>query len=287
MVLDGAVFQLDLVMKPTLLLTLRNPLHTSTLRFGCILSGCLLAASLSGQGLLVQFQNRTGTGELGGSPVTIGMPGTVVNWANMIVGLYYGPPSASEDSLVRSSSLAVFRGPGVGFFDGGQISLPFAPIKLQVRVWDYSRYSTWEAAEADCGLVGRSQSFILQVPPFLPPGGLMGLRSFGLFTCDFIRTSLSFEGDHLSVCWTSVSNASYRVDYCNDLGGREWIPLVNDVVATNGWTCVTDALPSEGRLRMYRVVRPAPHAVAPAGLSESGSATVSTAGKPKRGGRKK
>lgn len=64
-----------------------------------------------------------------------------------------------------------------------------------------------------------------------------------------IRTS------QVEVCWTSVPEATYRVEYRTDASASDWTVLAECVRATGTTTCILDALPTTPTRRLYRVVR--------------------------------
>jgi len=49
---------------------------------------------------------------------------------------------------------------------------------------------------------------------------------------------LSPGGSKLTLCWASVSNATYRVEYRSDLTSGNWIPLVECVSGNGGVVCL-------------------------------------------------
>lgn len=64
-----------------------------------------------------------------------------------------------------------------------------------------------------------------------------------------IRTS------QVEVCWESVPDATYRVEWRSEVSPGDWSPVVECVRSTGSTTCVQDAVaPGEPR-RFYRVVR--------------------------------
>jgi len=220
-----------------------------------ILFGCMLAADVCAQGVQVQFQNKTGTGETGGSPVTNSATGHRVDGREgWVAALYYGPVGMPENLLVPLGGIAQFTSPG--FFDGGTVILPLVPATLQVRVWNSIRFPNYRAAVDSCSdLSGKSKAFVLEAPPFLPPGGLVGLRSFNLLPCDRITASIAFAQPGVTICWTSQSNAVYRVEYSAELKPDGWSVLVADVAGTGSATCVPDRAAPDQQTRFYRVLR--------------------------------
>jgi hypothetical protein len=65
------------------------------------------------------------------------------------------------------------------------------------------------------------------------------------------KASIRFS--EVEVCWPSVSNALYRVDYRSDFTTNTWIPLTN-VLGTGGEMCVPDRIARGQAQTFYRVV---------------------------------
>jgi hypothetical protein len=226
-----------------------------------ILVSSVLANCSWGQ-VAVQFQNRTGTADAGGSPVTNSLTGLRVDpqegWA---AALYYGPAGSGEDSLVQ---IAVTPFNSAGFFSGGTVALPLtagSTATLQVRVWNLTRFASYRDAVASCrDLTGKSQPFLLQLQPPLPSGGLTlsGLHSFSLLPCEPIVASIVLDPPAVTVCWSSQTNAVYRVESCTDLGTRDWSVLIENLKATAGMTCTPATVAADEPQRFYRVVRTSP-----------------------------
>jgi hypothetical protein len=119
---------------------------------------------------------------IGGTPLV----GT--NWAAQ---LYYG---ANASALIPvTNPPAFFRPPGTifpGTWVGGNRTLygfgPGAPVTLQVRVWDRSRFPTYETAVSAGGAAGVSTPFSYITPSSVPPHPseflMENLRAFALST---------------------------------------------------------------------------------------------------------
>jgi hypothetical protein len=58
----------------------------------------------------------------------------------------------------------------------------------------------------------------------------------------------------VEICWASVSNRLYRVDYQSVLTSNLWPPLSSNIVATSPITCVSDRTPEGQPRRFYRAV---------------------------------
>lgn len=66
----------------------------------------------------------------------------------------------------------------------------------------------------------------------------------------------SIRVSEVEVCWPSVSNAVYHVDYRSDLTTNTWVPLFTNIVAISQETCVADRVVRGTPHRFYRVVCP-------------------------------
>jgi hypothetical protein len=62
------------------------------------------------------------------------------------------------------------------------------------------------------------------------------------------------SSSNVLLCWTAVSNTTYRVEYNPDLGPTNWSALPGDVIATNSTACKVDVLTSSNRFYRVRVL---------------------------------
>ena len=60
----------------------------------------------------------------------------------------------------------------------------------------------------------------------------------------------SVRASEVEVCWPSVSNSVYHVEYRTNLPGI-WVPLVTNLFATGAETCITDRIPPGTPQRFY------------------------------------
>jgi len=65
---------------------------------------------------------------------------------------------------------------------------------------------------------------------------------------------LSIRVSQVELCWTSITNATYRVDYRSDLTTNTWLTLSNCVPSAGIETCIYDRVPRGQPQRFYRVV---------------------------------
>lgn len=165
------------------------------------LTAVAAAVNIYAQGT-VNFNNLSGTGVTGGSPVTNILTGArVPSGTTFLAQLYYGAPGASVDSLVSVSNAPIgFASPGL--FVGSTRTLlsdvigvcgPTDPkmATIQIRSWQATLGNTFESALARAtgdpalGVLGMSAPFVLTTgnPCAMPPGtpaNLNGLRGFVL-----------------------------------------------------------------------------------------------------------
>jgi hypothetical protein len=85
----------------------------------------------------------------------------------------------------------------------------------------------------------------------------------GLLVADFSGTvqptpSVSIRLSEVEICWQSISNRIYGVEYRSDLTTNTWVALYTNIVGNAGTTCVYDKIISGTPQRFYRVVLPTP-----------------------------
>jgi hypothetical protein len=68
----------------------------------------------------------------------------------------------------------------------------------------------------------------------------------------------SIRVSEVEICWPSVTNTLYRVEYRSEVTGPEWLPLYTDLPGTGERMCVTDRPPPNQPQRYYRVINPSP-----------------------------
>jgi hypothetical protein len=80
-------------------------------------------------------------------------------------------------------------------------------------------------------------------------GGFLG--PYGVVEVEFKMTIVCSAVD---VCWSSLSNHNYQVEYLSNALSNQWTALGISVLATNTTTCVTDIIRNKLQ-RFYRVVQ--------------------------------
>ncbi len=72
--------------------------------------------------------------------------------------------------------------------------------------------------------------------------------------CEEEQIRMSIRISQVEVCWTSLSNTTYQLQYRSTLTANEWLPLLDCVRATNSTTCYYDAILPGQPQRYYRAV---------------------------------
>lgn len=63
----------------------------------------------------------------------------------------------------------------------------------------------------------------------------------------------SIRMSEVEVCWPSVSNAVYQVDYRSELTTNGWLPLFTNLIGNGGPLCIYDKITAGQAQRFYRV----------------------------------
>jgi hypothetical protein len=101
---------------------------------------------------------------------------------------------------------------------------------------------------------------VLQDPslPHNGPGRYEGNGNFVLseFKVDASAPSLvaTIRSSEVEICWLSVTNKAYEVDYRSDVTTDTWMPLVTNVIGNGVTICVNDRIAPGHPPRFYRVV---------------------------------
>lgn len=67
--------------------------------------------------------------------------------------------------------------------------------------------------------------------------------------------AITIRTSQVEVCWDSLPEATYRVEWRTDVSPAGWTPLVECVRSTGATTCVQDSLPPGAARRFYRVMK--------------------------------
>ncbi len=73
-----------------------------------------------------------------------------------------------------------------------------------------------------------------------------------VFVVEFEPLEVSIEVSQVEVCWNSLANKVYQVEYCSDLTTNMWTALGSPVAGTGVIMCVTDST-RPGSQKFYRV----------------------------------
>ena len=65
---------------------------------------------------------------------------------------------------------------------------------------------------------------------------------------------VSIRASQVEVCWNSISNLTYQVQYRSDLTTNVWSSLGNCIRSTNSTSCASDPIVVGQPQRFYRVV---------------------------------
>jgi hypothetical protein len=65
---------------------------------------------------------------------------------------------------------------------------------------------------------------------------------------------VTIRASQVEVCWNSISNLTYQVQYRSDLTTNLWTPLGDCILSTNSTSCVNDPIVLGQPQRSYRVV---------------------------------
>jgi hypothetical protein len=71
---------------------------------------------------------------------------------------------------------------------------------------------------------------------------------------DSLPPIMSIQVSEVSVCWNSVSNATYRLEYSTNLFSNTWIVLSNCIPSSGDQTCIYDKVLPGNAQKFYRVV---------------------------------
>jgi hypothetical protein len=69
--------------------------------------------------------------------------------------------------------------------------------------------------------------------------------------------AITIRTSEVEVCWTSVPDATYRVEWRTDVSPADWTPLVECVRSLGDTTCTQDSVAPGAPRRFYRVLRTA------------------------------
>jgi hypothetical protein len=89
--------------------------------------------------------------------------------------------------------------------------------------------------------------------------GLYGFssQSFDNFVLSGTCPATSIRLSEVEICWPSLSDQFYRVEYRSDFTTNSWLPFATDIVGTGAQLCVYDKISRDQPKRFYRVVCPA------------------------------
>ena len=65
---------------------------------------------------------------------------------------------------------------------------------------------------------------------------------------------VTIRPSEVEVCWNSISNLTYQVQYRSDLTSNLWTPLGDDVLSTGATSCIYDPVVVGEPQKFYRVI---------------------------------
>ena len=109
--------------------------------------------------------------------------------------------------------------------------------------WNYAVSNSADSLRID-GTLGILQQLCLDVPDRFSHSNVVAV----LMPTAAIRVS------EIEVCWHSVTNRTYQVQYRSALTTNVWTDLGGQVAGNDSTRCVADRLPSDQPQRFYRVL---------------------------------
>jgi hypothetical protein len=102
-----------------------------------------------------------------------------------------------------------------------------------------------------------SRVSVFDTPPADSTKRLYRVAAFGQSNSPVTaRAVVEIRTSEVEICWPSISNATYQVDYRSVLTTNAWVHLFTNIVASGERTCVADRLARGTAQRFYRVIGP-------------------------------
>lgn len=86
-----------------------------------------------------------------------------------------------------------------------------------------------------------------------PIGGGTRGPFYGIVEREASPPQAKIRASEVEICWGSISNTLYKVQYRSDLTTNTWVNLFTNVLAVGEETCVFDVIPRGQPQRFYRV----------------------------------
>jgi hypothetical protein len=131
-----------------------------------------------------------------------------------------------------------------GFIFSGSIEFHIDPGPPPYGLnWSYAVSNATDALRIN-GRLGLAAQNCLDVPNRFSHSNVVAV----------LMPEASIRISEVEVCWTSVSNQNYQVQYRSTLTTNAWTNLGSPVAGTNSTTCITDKVALGQPQRFYRVV---------------------------------
>jgi hypothetical protein len=169
-------------------------------------------------------------------------------------------PNHVAQSFSTNPVIALFLdpatgGPGVTDFAGTAQDLCWAPGEgIDMRAYDIngnlighifnSGAGNFEAFSFPEPVIARIEMYSIG----------QGIDNFRFNTPVALQPRLSIRCSEVELCWNSVSNATYRVEYRSDLTTNTWVSLRDCLLSSGTTTCITDKILLGQPQRFYQVV---------------------------------
>lgn len=228
-------------------------------QFGTVLSyGAVLAVQTGVGGGWVDWNNLDGYGIYGIDARVFDVDGvTPMEGPGYVAQLYAG---ATSNSLHAVSDVApLFTGSEAGLYFGNLVRIPdvlaYQNAYIQVRVWDKSRWATFEAAAALGGKVGRSEIIRKMLYPEFAIPTFTELYPFKLESGAPLLATAKFYPDPASdgngLEWLLVGEIGAQYVIESRTPPNDWNPIML-VTNTTGTVTFVDPTPQDSALRFYR-----------------------------------
>ena len=184
------------------------------------------------------------------------------------LGQVYAGTNADGSSLLPVGMPTAFSSAANGYVNYGVLTVPFASggqaVYAQLRAWKAADGSSYEAASAQGGAVGKSSLMLLTAhatiegnQPGLPPPDVNVFPSFSLMlpvalVPPVIQSIIPGNG-MINITWGATAGANYQMQYKTNLSQTNWINLGGVLTATNGAVTGQDPAPTDAQ-RFYRVI---------------------------------
>ena len=217
--------------------------------------------ALSGPSFLTQFAYRPDTipGPSGPRTFTLRIYASTTSRSVAGISTTFAENLGTNNTLVFDGTVTVTTGnlPGPGNTRQFDYVFPFTTPFL----YDPAAGNL----VLDLQIVGNGSAVTFDTESGNPAIGRVGIGSSTATTGDIRHshvTQFTFEPSPLvtirpsevEVCWNSISNLTYQVQYRSDLTANLWTPLGDDILSTGATSCIYDPVVVGQPQKFYRVV---------------------------------